>query len=152
MALRNEEEINSTRNETDLLAKCFLLPTFSMSILFTCFFQIPNWFSTCVSDDRKYVCGRRLYACINTRKFKGLDHHCQISKKWCTWHVFSIITKNKSHAHCIQWKFTTPNLAILLIQILIFFRPLSSVHLLQSNQRFQAIEFVDWHVSEKLLI
>ena len=31
-----------------------------------------------------------------------------------------------------------------------FFRPLSSVHLLQSNQRFQAIEFVDRHVKEKL--
>ena len=30
----------------------------------------------------------------------------------------------------------------LLIKILIFFRPLSSVHLLQSNQCFQAIEFV----------
>ena len=42
VALRNEEEINSTRNETDLLTKCFLLPTYSMSILFTCFFQIPN--------------------------------------------------------------------------------------------------------------
>ena len=27
----------------------------------------------CFSEDRKYVCGRRLYACINTRKFKGLD-------------------------------------------------------------------------------
>ena len=33
----NEEAINSTRNETDLLAKCFLLPTLSTSILFTCF-------------------------------------------------------------------------------------------------------------------
>ena len=43
-----------------------------------------------------------------------------------------------------------PTIAILLIKILIFFRPLSSVHLLQSNQRFQAIEFVDRHVSEKL--
>ena len=31
------------------------------------------WFSTRVSDNRKFVCGRRLYACINTRKFKGLD-------------------------------------------------------------------------------
>ena len=41
---RNEEAINSTRNETDLLAKCFLLATL--------------W--TCVSDDRKYVCGHRL--------------------------------------------------------------------------------------------
>ena len=28
---------------------------------------------TLVSDDRKYGCGRRLYACINTQKFKGLD-------------------------------------------------------------------------------
>ena len=41
-------------------------------------------------------------------------------------------------------------IAILPIKILIFFRPLSSVHLLQSNQRFQAIEFVDRNVSEKL--
>ena len=32
-----------------------------------------NWlFSTRVCDDRKYVCGRRLYSCINTRKFKRL--------------------------------------------------------------------------------
>ena len=30
-------------------------------------------FNTRVSNDRKYVCGRGLYACINTRKFKGLD-------------------------------------------------------------------------------
>ena len=37
------------------------------------FYLFLNWFSTLVSDDRKYVCGRRLYACINTRKFKGLD-------------------------------------------------------------------------------
>jgi len=41
-------------------------------------------------------------------------------------------------------------IAVLLIKILIFFRPLSSVHLFQSNLRFQAIEFVDRHVSEKL--
>ena len=46
---RNEEVINSTQNETDLLAKCFLLPILSMSIL-----------STHVSNDRKYICGRRL--------------------------------------------------------------------------------------------
>ena len=33
-----------------------------------------NWlFSTRVSDDQKYVCSRRLYASINTRKFKDLD-------------------------------------------------------------------------------
>ena len=43
-----------------------------------------------------------------------------------------------------------PIISILLIKILIFFQPLSSVHLLQSNQCFQAIEFMDQHVSEKL--
>ena len=32
-----------------------------------------NWFSTSVTDDQNYVCGRRLYACIVTRKFKGVD-------------------------------------------------------------------------------
>ena len=25
--------------------------------------------------------------------------HCQISKKWFTWHVIPIIAENKSHAH-----------------------------------------------------
>ena len=39
----------------------------------------------------------------------------------------------------------------LLIKILISFWPLSSIHLFQSNQRFQAIEFVDRHVSENLI-
>ena len=41
-------------------------------------------------------------------------------------------------------------IAVLLIKIFFFFLPLSSVHLFQSNRRFQAIEFVDRHVSEKL--
>ena len=40
-------------------------------------------------------------------------------------------------------------IAVLLIKILIFFQTLSSVHLFQSNQCFQAIEFVDRHVLEK---
>ena len=41
-------------------------------------------------------------------------------------------------------------IAILLIKIFFFFfRLLSSVHLLQRNQRFQGIEFVDRHVLEK---
>ena len=41
-------------------------------------------------------------------------------------------------------------ITVLLIKILIFFRPLSVVHLFQSNQRFQVIEFVDPHVSVEL--
>ena len=36
-----------------------------------------NWFNTRVSDDRKYICDRRLYACIVTRKFKG--NNCYIT-------------------------------------------------------------------------
>ena len=44
-----------------------------------------------------------------------------------------------------------PLIAVLLIKILIFFfRPLSSVHLFPSNQRFETIELVDRHVLEKL--
>ena len=43
-----------------------------------------------------------------------------------------------------------PTITVLLIKILIFFRPLSSVHLFQSNQLFHAIELVDRYVSEKL--
>ena len=43
-----------------------------------------------------------------------------------------------------------PTIAILLIQILNYFRPFSNVHLLQSKERFQAIEFVNRYVSEKL--
>ena len=43
-----------------------------------------------------------------------------------------------------------PTIAILLIQILNYFRPFSNVHLLQSKEGFQAIEFVNRHVSEKL--
>ena len=80
-----------------LLAKGFLLPTLSTSILFICFWidLIP----TRVSDDRKYVFSRRLYARINTRKFKASIpeklHHCQRSKKWFTWHIISIISENK---------------------------------------------------------
>ena len=41
-------------------------------------------------------------------------------------------------------------IAILPIKILIFFRPLSSVHSFHSTQHFQTIEFMDRHVSEKL--
>ena len=37
-------------------------------------------------------------------------------------------------------------IAVLLINILIFISPLSSVHLFQSNQCFQVIELVDQHV------
>ena len=47
-------------------------------------------------------------------------------------------------------RFQHPNITVLLIKILIFFLPLISVHLFQSNQYFEAIEFMDQHISEKL--
>ena len=108
-----------------------------------------------MSDDQNYLSGSRLYACLNTQKFKGLDSRnlrpFQVSKKWFTWHIISILTENKSRAHHDLFAYIEslqhPIIAILLIKILIFFLPLSSVQLLQS---FQAIEFGDRHVSEKL--
>ena len=64
---RNEEAINSTRNSIYLL-KVLLLP---ISIDVDNFYLCLSWSSTRV----------RLYACTNTRKFKGLDsrelYHCQ---------------------------------------------------------------------------
>ena len=42
-----------------------------------------NWFSTRVSDDRKYLCGRRLCGWINTRKFKDL-YSREITSTWST--------------------------------------------------------------------
>ena len=56
---RNEEAINSTRS------RIYSLKVFHSLLL--------NWLSTCVSDDRKYVCSCRLYVCINTWKFPGLN-------------------------------------------------------------------------------
>ena len=67
------------------------------------FYLFLNWFSTRVTDDRKYVCCRRLYARINTRKFKGLDSReitsLQEIKKviYAARHV--IIAENEPHAH-----------------------------------------------------
>ena len=45
-----------------------------------------------------------------------------------------------------------PTIAVLLIItiLILFFQPLSSVHLFHSNQHFQAIELMDEHVSEKV--
>ena len=95
---RNEEANNSTRNMIySLKVFCFLLYRRR-------YFLFLKRFSTRVSDDQKYLCSRRLYACINIRKFRGLNsteklHHCQKSKKWFTRHIISIIAENKSHAH-----------------------------------------------------
>ena len=87
---RNEEAINSTRNSIYLL-KVLLLP---ISTDVDNFYLCLSWSSTRV----------RLYACTNTRKFKGLDSRelyttAKDKRKRFTWHVISIIEENKPHAH-----------------------------------------------------
>ena len=51
---------------------------------------------------------------------------------------------------CIQWKFTTPDHRSFSKTFFFFFQLVSSVHLFQSNQRFEAIQFMGRHVLEKL--
>ena len=91
---RNEEAINSTRNRVySLKFLYFLLYQRQYFYLFL------NWFST------QYPCGRRLYTCINTPKFKGLDSReiaslpCRDRKSDLHGTSFSIITENRSHPH-----------------------------------------------------
>ena len=69
---RREEAINSIQNRIYSLEVFFFVFT-PYFIDVDTFYLFLNWFSTLVSDDREYVCCRRLYACINTRKLKGLD-------------------------------------------------------------------------------
>ena len=95
--LRNEEAINSTRNmlyPLKVFTSCFIdVDTFYLFL---------NWFSTHVSDDQKYRQAKRMY---KYTKIQGPQFQrnyikcCQISKKWLTWHVISIIAENKLHAH-----------------------------------------------------
>ena len=56
-------------HETGFTRESFFTPFFW---IFN-FYLFLNWFSTRFSDDFKYLCGRRLYVCLNTWKFKGLD-------------------------------------------------------------------------------
>ena len=84
-------------------------------------------------------------AYINTRKLKGLDLHgtsFQPSPKINR----MLITRPFAYNERLQH----PTIAgLLLISDSYFFRPLSSVRLFQSNQRFQVLESRG-HVSEKL--
>ena len=122
------------------------------------FYLFLNWFSTYISDNRKYVCGRMLYACINPWKFKGLDSR-EITSLPEIKKVILHGTSFQSSPKITLMLITNPfaykknlqhlTIAVLLIKS-IFFRPLSSVHFFQSNQRFQAVEFVDRHILENL--
>ena len=61
-----------------------------------------------------------------------------------------MLMHHKIHLHTMKVYNTQPGITVLLIKILIFFWPLSCVHLLQSNQHFQVIEFMDRQVSKAL--
>ena len=92
------------------LTSCFIdVDTFYLSL---------NWFSTRAWDDRKYVCGRRLYACINTRKFLGprFQRNYIIARHQKNdLHGASFTSSPKinrmliTRPICLQWKFTTPD-------------------------------------------
>ena len=84
---RNEEMINTTRNRIYSLKvstyNCIDVECFSGYLLFICFWIDLVHYN---SDNRKCVCGRMLYVCINPWKFKGLDFREITSlpeiKKW----------------------------------------------------------------------
>ena len=74
-----------TRNRIYLL-KVFSLPTL--------IYLFPNWFSTRVSHDQKYICGCRVCACIKLKNYSP-----EIKNVMRTWCAISIIAENKPHAH-----------------------------------------------------
>ena len=96
------------------------------------FYLFLNWFSKRVSDDWKYVCGRRLYTCIYTRKFKGLNSRAITSlleiKKKSDLQGTSFQSSPKINRMLItrpifiQWKFKTHNPSqFCLLRFLFFF-------------------------------
>ena len=83
-------------------------------------------------------------------------HHCQRSKKGFSWHVISIITKNRPHAHHKSHLHTmkvynTQPVSLLLIKFSFFSttEAFTCSKIFQSNQCFQAIEFIDRRILHK---
>ena len=112
---RNEEAINSTWNRIySLKVLNFLLYRrrvfFRISTFYCFWIDLVRVLAT--TEIRLRLQAIRVYK-YNGASVPGKLHHCQRSKTWFTWHVSSIIAKNKKHAHhkiiCKQWKFTTPD-------------------------------------------
>ena len=148
---RNEETINSTLNTIYSLKVFYFLLYRRRHFSFICFWSdLVRGLATTGNN----VCGRRLYTKIQGPRFQRNNIIARDQKSDLHGTSFQsspkinrmLITRPFAYNESLQH----PTIAVLLIKILIFFRPLSSVHLFQSNQRFQAIEFVDRHVSEKL--
>ena len=87
---------------------------------------------------------------------QGIYFKIIFSKTWSTWHVISIIGENsphahdKTHLHTVKVYIALPS-KFCSLKILLFFDHWS-IHFFQSKQCFQAIEFVDWPILEKLYI
>ena len=145
---KNEEAINSTKrewvrsfspdstqNETDLLAKCFLFPTLSTSILFTCFWTDLVLVLATTGNTSAVAGYTRVWIHENSKasipenniiaRYRESDLHANL---------FNHRRKLFAYSESLQ----RPTIAILLIQILIFFRPLSSVPLLQSTTKLSS--------------
>ena len=95
-----------------------------------------NWFSTRVSDDRSYVCGRRLYECVGYTKIlrPRFERNYLTAKDKKTWWEhgasFQSSPKNKPHAqHKIHLPTVTVcntrpvSLFIIIILLFFFLRP-----------------------------
>ena len=134
---RNEEAINSTRS------RIYSLKVFH-SLLLDIYFLFLNWLGTHVSDDRKYVCGRRLYVCINTWKFGGLNSREIMSLPENSWGEAGS-SKTPLERKILGGGGGGANQRVFHGGRFFFFDH-RSVHLFQTNQRFQEIELILWTV------
>ena len=137
----------------------FLFPTLLTSILFTCFWidLIRVLATTGNTSAPSQAIRVYKFTKIQRPRFQGNKIIARYRKSYLHGTSFQSSPKINRllipRLICIQWKFTTPdhrNFANSNSYLFFYFRLLRSVHLLQSNQRFQAIELADRHVSEKL--
>ena len=108
---RSEEAINSTA-----CTRWGFLTSYFIDV--DTFYLFLNWFSTRVSDERKYVCGRRAMRVYKYTKIQGprFQRNYIIARdQKSDLHGTSFQSSPKisrmliTRAICIQWKFTTPN-------------------------------------------
>ena len=145
---KNEEAINSTKrewvrsfapdstqNETDLLAKCFLFPTLSTSILFTCFWTDLVLVLATTGNTSAVAGYTRVWIHENS---KASIPENNIIARYRKSDLHANLFHHRRKLFAYSESLRRPTIAILLIQILIFFRPLSSVPLLQSTTKLSS--------------
>ena len=83
--------------------------------------------------------------------FRVFTFYIVFDETWSTWRVFSIIAENRPHAHHRTHLLTTKAYVVYIASPskVAYFFDHWSIHLFQSNQRFQAIKLVDRLVPEK---